>query len=277
MKNKTSLLLKSMCILFCSTAIQAQNIEDKVNKYLENAQQIYRLDEEGRNFIWEAYCRKYDLTLQEDKQYANQVADNWQQKEKAQFNSLITDGNNLINDLQNLSNDPQYKDKVSGWMDKVKKEKNIIEQLDNGVVLKGANHPFVQYATEYGKKQHEDLCGHYSSPKVCDKDFGSGIRPDLVYIDPSNGLYVLEFKPDNSEAKSKGEHQLDNYVPMIKSFYEKCFPSGRTGEPSSLSSDFGGSDFLQKLKFCDSAWESDNMHLKIHREVVTYGPCDKKF
>ena len=74
-----------------------------------------------------------------------------------------------------------------------------------------------------------------------------------------------------------GTFALNKYVPLVKNYYEKCFPSGRTGEARCSDSDKCPSGFLEKLKMCDAAWESDNKTLKVKREVKQYGACDKKF
>jgi len=137
----------------------------------------------------------------------------------------------------------------------------------------------VQYAIEYGKQQHKDMCDEYGGdPKVCDKNFpGFNGRPDLVTVEGGH-LVVYEFKPDNSKAKDKGERQVQGYLPGVVEYYQAFFEDGRNagtqGEPDD---DHGGKKFLQELKASKDTWSSDGSHLEAIPEVKTYNMCEKKF
>lgn len=150
---------------------------------------------------------------------------------------------------------------------------------NDGVVLKGSNHPFIQFAIEYGKKQHEEMCGRYGErPKVCDKTFpGAEGRPDLVTVE-SGRLVVYEFKPDTSKAKDLGWNQVKRYLEPVVRYYQNFFVDGRNagfkGEPDS---DHGGREILEKLKQSKDAWSSDGKYLQAIPEVQTYRMCDKRF
>ncbi len=114
--------------------------------------------------------------------------------------------------------------------DDLKKIGNNLQSFSIGAIMRGSNHPFVQYSIEYGKQQHRYMCGNYGGNiKFCDQAFPNFRgRPDLVTIE-GGMLVVYEFKPDNSRAISEGQRQLENYMPEIAAYYEQFFENGRRG------------------------------------------------
>lgn len=121
--------------------------------------------------------------------------------------------------------DPTLKDKYSA-AEELKRKVNdtwaSIQRMSAGI--RGANHPVVAYMLQKGKELHETRqrgCPVY--------EFETGNGPaDCI----RTSCDIIEFKPDNSRAKYKGEDQLKRYR---KGILEN--PSKRT-DLESKSSDF---------------------------------------
>jgi hypothetical protein len=236
------------------------DLESRADRFRSDAQSLYRLDDDDMNLIWEAYCGRFDPKIKEDREFAADIGKQLQYKENGILEQLLAgDLPSLVQDANKLLQDAETKDKAQDILESLKKEESKLRNLYDGVVLKGSNHPFVQYAIEYGKKQHEEMCGRYGeSPKVCDKDFpGAEGRPDLVTVE-SGHLVVYEFKPDNSKAKDLGWDQVKRYLAPVVSYYQNFFEDGRNGEfKGEPDSDHGGKEFLENLKQSKDAWSSD--------------------
>lgn len=255
-------------------------VESRADRLHSDAQSLYRLDDDDMNMIWEAYCGRFDPKIKEDREFAADIGQQLQNKERGILEQLLGgDLPSLVESATKLLGDSDARDRAQSILESLNKEEQNLRKLYDGVVLKGSNHPFVQYAIEYGKKQHEDMCDRFGeSPKICDQRFpGMDGRPDLVAME-SGHLVVFEFKPDNSKAKSLGWDQVGGYLPAVQSYYQSFFEDGRNagfkGEPDS---DHGGRAILEKLKDSKDAWSSDGKVLQVVPHVETYSMCEKRF
>lgn len=261
--------------------VQAQDISDierRVDRFRSDAQSLYRLNEEDMTRIWEAYCGRFDPKIREDRDFAADIGKQLQYREKGILDQLLAgDYPTLISLVRTLSVNSETRDRGAQFEKTLLAEEGKLKQLTDGVVLKGSNHPFVQYAIEYGKRQHVDMCrNNGDSPKVCDKEFpGADGRPDLVTFEGGQ-LVIYEFKPDSSKAKDLGWDQVRRYIAPVVSFYQKYLPHGQQSEITDYpNSDYGGKEMLQRLKASSNAW--DGKYLKAVPIVKTYSMCDKKF
>jgi hypothetical protein len=274
--------------LFLAPPANAQSISDlrsRVDRFHSDSEALFRLDEKDLQQIWEAYCGVFDPKIKEDREFAADIARQLQDKEKGIVEQLLGhDLQSLLEDAkkirENSEGDSKDKDEARDIEEGLRKDEKKLRDLYDGVPLKGANHPFVQYAIEYGKQQHKDMCDKYGEqPRVCDRNFpGMEGRPDLVAMDGGH-LVVYEFKPDNSAAKDRGWRQVADYLPAVLSYYQSFFEGGRDGGfQGAPDSDHGGLEILKKLKNSSEAWESDGKHLKAPVPMVqTYNMCDKRF
>jgi hypothetical protein len=256
------------------------DLESRADRFHSEAQSLHRLDVDDMDLIWEAYCGELDSKIKEDREFAADIGKQLQYKENGMLERLLAnDLPSLVQAADKLSQDEATRDKAQSILEGIKKEESTLRKLSDGVVLKGSNHPFVQFAIEYGKKQHEEMCNRYGEkPKICDQDFpGAGGRPDLVTVENGH-LVVYEFKPDTSKAKNIGWDQAKRYLAPVVDYYQKFFEDGRNGgfngEPGS---DYGGREILEKLKKSKDAWSSDGKYLQAIPEVQTYKICDKRF
>lgn len=281
------ILLALGLFLFLPSPGNAQSISDlrsRVDRFHSDSESLYRLDEKDLQQIWEAYCGLFDPKIKEDKDFAADIARQLQDREKGIIEQLLGgDLPRLLEDAKKIressDGDPKDKDEAKDIEDKLRDEEKKLRNLYDGVPLKGSNHPFVQYAIEYGKQQHRDMCDKFGQqPRVCDKNFpGMDGRPDLVAID-SGHLVVYEFKPDNSNAKDRGWKQVADYLPAVVAYYQSFFEDGRNGGfKGQPDSDHGGIEMLEKLKASKDAWSSDGKQLQAVPMVQTYSMCDKRF
>lgn len=257
------------------------DLESKAKEFISEAQSLYRLDADSRNIIWETYCGEGDPSYKESKQYATLIGQELQRKEQEQFQQLYAGELPPLKEAaMELLKNAEVKDRAEAVLQVLKKEEEKLFKLINGVVLKGSNHPFTQFALEYGKKKHEDMCEYYKKNgiMVCDEYFnGAEGRPDLVTVIDGH-LVVFEFKPDNSKAKNLGWDQVKRYLAPVVSYYQDFFEDGRNGGFKDVpKSEYGGKKILKLLKESKNAWSSDGKYLQAIPQVETYKMCDPKF
>jgi hypothetical protein len=270
----------AICLLFLDKeSVLGQDMSDlrkETSDFVNNSRQVYRYDEGARSAIWEAYCGSLDPASPQDINLATQIGQNYQQREIYTVHELLDKSHKIIEGLEKFRAAASTKDEAEKLFLETQREVDNLHRLEEGVVLKGSNSPFVQYAIEYGKDMHKKMAGDYGSPpKIADKEF-SGIRPDLVFIDGS-GCWIYEFKPKNSAAENKGRDQLKGYKEVVEKYFEEKFPNGRKGDFLSNDSDHGGADFLKKLQECEKCWTSDGSQIIINTDVISYSPCELKY
>jgi hypothetical protein len=263
-----------------SAAQDLEDLEDEVAAFQELAKEIYRFDEEAMYQIGEAYCGRLDEDSEKyDKDFATQIGLDFQHRQKDQWEDAIGQVSQLMEELKPFQNNPETKDRADALLDIIMKEEGTLRQLQDKVVLQGANHPFVQYAINYGVEMHLELCDREGEePKICDKTWSTlDGRPDLVYVD-DGGLWILEFKPDNKDAISEGESQVVGYVEGVEDYFQDYFPEGQDGgytDDDVPDSDHGGEEILEKLLETDDAWSNDGEKIIAKYSVATYDKCEE--
>lgn len=266
-----------------SAAQDLAALEDEVEEFQAAAQEIYRFDEEAMEAIREAYCGLLDPNSQAyNRDFAAEIGLNYQQQQEDQWEEVMDQVGPLIEALETLQENlgqenPEKAERAEALLESVVKEASTLQDLGEGIVLRGANHPFVQFAINYGIQKHKDLCSLGESPKVCDKTWPTlgDRRPDLVYVD-SSGLWILEFKPNNDRAISEGEKQVRDYVDGVEAYFQNFFPEGRAGGYKSIpDSDHGGEEMVKKLLATDEVWTSNGDAVEASWKVVTYDRCQE--
>jgi hypothetical protein len=273
-----------LCLQPHASGQSIDDLRSRADRFHSESDALYRLDSDNLQQIWEAYCGVFDPKIKEDKEFATDIARQLQGKEKGVIEQLLEgDLPPLLEAARKIqdSSDAESKDKdeAKDIEDGLRKEDVKLRNLYEGVPLKGSNHPFVQYAIEYGKQQHKDMCDKFGEqPRVCDQNFpGMEGRPDLVAIEGGH-LMVYEFKPNNDAAKNRGWKQVDDYLPAVVSYYQSFFEDGRNGDfKGEPDSDHGGRNILEKLKASKDAWSPDGKELLGVPMVQTYDMCEKRF
>lgn len=121
--------------------------------------------------------------------------------------------------------------------------------------LKGANDPEVRARIEYGKNEHKRIQNDSSKCTASELTFGS-VRIDCVRVDGST-CYVVEIKPNNSAARSKGETQIRNGIDAIREYLV-----------GKKSADLSGAAAVLKPCFDENSGRS-----KLERELRVYEYC----
>jgi len=114
--------------------------------------------------------------------------------------------------LDDVLNDPDLKPNhgdAKDLKDDVDKRWRSIERMAQNS-MRGGNHPIVSYLSQRGIKEHQDYQRNSSNCHAYEFKTGSRIA-DCLYAD-GNNCYVVELKPNNSRAISKGRRQAQDSV-----------------------------------------------------------------
>ena len=260
-------------------------IQTKVRAFIDSAAALYRLDKDDMTQVWDAYCGFFDPDNPEDAAFAADIGKQLQESESGQRDKLLKqlpDLRTLITAGKQASTaTADDKAALGRAEDDLKKQEGYLNDLANGVVLKGSNHPFVQTTIAYGQAQHLEMCKEYGDsdkPKLCDVPFESmgDRRPDLIAFEGTH-MVVYEFKPDNQRAKDRGLKQLEDYAPHVQDFFEKYFVSGPNKGYTGVPDDdpYQGQKMLDAIKAATDSWHDTD--LQVDQKVATYNMCDNPF
>jgi hypothetical protein len=259
-----------------------ENLQGDADRWVSGAKELYRLDCDALHKIHEAYCGLLDPVGkgEHDEHFARDIALALQENEKGKIQPLLAsyDGSSgLKARAEELEKDNSARSQAESILKKIEEQHVKLERLQNdGVVLQGSNHPYIQYAIEYGKQMHKEGCRRVQGAFVCDKGYPEAEgRPDCVAVN-SDGLWVYEFKPNNQKAIDEGETQLDRYMPAVQKYYQAFFKKGRHGGfEDTPDSDHGGKEILLAIDAQDKCWDGDK--LKVRGVVDPYPMCDQKW
>jgi hypothetical protein len=279
MRNHLKLLTIALISLVFASVSRSESLSElktRAEDWKNEAKSIYRFDEEELKIIGNAYCDLYDLSL-DNKTSAAQIGYQLQQDETRRLSDVLDHLKTVRDYAEKVRQNPDEADGAKEVLDDLQKEETRLKALNDGVILRGSNHPFVQFAIDYGNTKHKEMCVSFAgSVKVCDVAFPTldgRRRPDLVTV-KSDGLWVYEFKPNNPDAKSLGERQLSDYQPGVAKYYQGFFPNGRTGETKGENdAKLGGLEMLKAIANEPKAWESDDKTIRVQTRLETYERC----
>lgn len=256
----------------------ADEVQGKVNDFVAQARELYRFDEDKTVLIWDAYCAQLDPSVPGGKEVAGDVGYAFQRDEQGRIEPLLTRLEELKRDAEKLKQTDATASKGQELLDSLNREERILKKLQDGVVLRGSNHPFTQYALAYGIQAHKEYCSKFRDKgEVCDQPFDtiSNRRPDLVTVN-SIGLVVYEFKPKGQESKALS--QAEEYVRGVQEYYQQFFPNGRNGAMKGAPDDkHGGQIILDAIKGSSYAWTDGDTKVKATAKGETYDACEKRY
>lgn len=122
--------------------------------------------------------------------------------------------------------------------------------------LNGANDPEIRARIETGKNEHKRIQADSSKCTVSERTFGSR-RVDCIRVDGSV-CYVVEIKPNNSKAISKGRAQADSGIREIRNLAD-----GKSSK----------TDLVDRLEIFRSCFDEANKRVNLEREVRVYEYC----
>ncbi len=175
---------------------------------------------------------------------------------RSKWDSLQSHRDQMLNELDQLINDskdqslPAFKRRVVEYLNP------LGPIVDNE--MRGANNPKVQAYIQVGKDQHKSM---QSSCDVAEAELANGKRLDCV-----KSCKVIEFKPNNSGAVSKGTEQVLEYKEQLEKMYEARRLSGN----SMFTGKFAP---LQNCQDPKEPTAADKPKLVLETAVETYTFC----
>ena len=272
------LIVIGLMVIACPRlrADDIDQLDRDASSWIAKAQALYRLDCDDMGKIWNAYCgvATYGNHEEYDVDFARDTAKELQSPEQSQLQELLDgyEGSGKLRDrAEEFKKNPDTESRASTMLDAMKKEYDKLQSLKDGLVLKGSDHPFVQFAIDYGRRQHDSKNSDLGCD-VYDREFpDAGGRPDCVKVS-SDGCWVYEFKPNTSRAVDAGKRQLERYVPAVEKYYQEYLDSHGDRDPDS---DHGGKDIVKKINDNSKCWEDKKV--KFHSDVVTCDMCEKRY
>jgi hypothetical protein len=130
--------------------------------------------------------------------------------------------------LDAVANDPNFKNKKSkaeGYEREAKKRRKKVGDRWNSITkmtkgARGANHPVTAYMLEQGQVRHKDYQEDGSKCDASEVTLPSRKRLDCIKIKGKTAI-VIELKPDNSRAISKGKTQARKYARELNAELKK--------------------------------------------------------
>jgi hypothetical protein len=134
---------------------------------------------------------------------------------KSRVESTINDKNSRLRSLRDeaerMLREVQADESLKDYHGKAKEyEEDVNRRWGSAQSLKGVNHPVTAYMVEQGQKEHENYQKNSSYCHVYEFAMNSG-RADCL-IAAGSTCYVVELKPDNSRAISRGRGQAADYA-----------------------------------------------------------------
>ncbi|HEY4244431.1 MAG TPA: hypothetical protein VGM88_31675 [Kofleriaceae bacterium] len=125
------------------------------------------------------------------------------------YDSLQRERDDALHALDYVISDDALRDQRSdaqSLRDDVNKRWDTIDRMTRSI--RGKNHPVVRFLVDEGNRAHTDRQSSSSYCTVSEFSMDSG-RADCIY---ASNCTVIELKPDNSRAISKGKDQAQRYA-----------------------------------------------------------------
>lgn len=213
-KVRLFLMLGALVALFSfSPALRADLFDDAeraATKYLDDAKKIKELLPDEVRKLVKAICEADD---EERKSISSDITSRVKDSANYEYDKLKRQQEESNNLLEKVLADEKFKDKHSKareFKDKVKAAGETAEKLTSSV--RGANHPVVSYMLEAGERAHKEYQGNSSNCTVYEWELPGGLKVDCI---KASSCELIEIKPNNSRAKSKGRDQLSKYARLL--------------------------------------------------------------
>jgi len=163
------------------------------------------------------------------KEAADRVAYNVS-RELSNLRRTRDEANQALDDVLNDADLKSNYDDAKNLKDDIDKRWRSIEKMANNA-MRGGNHPIVSYLSQRGIREHQDYQRNSSNCHAYEFKTGSRIA-DCLYADGEN-CFVIELKPNNSRAISKGTRQAQDSVDDLN----KALAAKEKGEKPSVLDD----------------------------------------
>jgi hypothetical protein len=196
-------LVAAVSLCWTTSAVAGDTYDDAVraaNEFLDHREEFMRLDRDQLKELVTAIC---DAEEDDRQAVAEKTSDLVRARIRNAWDYMEKRHNDAIRLLDIVIGDEQYKDRRSSAEDLKRQVESRWETISKMYdKTRGANHPVVSYMLAKGKDAHRE---RQQRCKVYEFETGNG-PADCI-----NPCEIVEFKPDNSAARSKGHDQLERY------------------------------------------------------------------
>jgi hypothetical protein len=194
----------------------------------------------------------------------DRIADRMASRIQPRWNELTRESTKLIERLKKLEAE-QDSDVKAG----ATKLREAIERTERGMFgilsdeLKGRNDVEVRTFIEVGKNEHKRIQADSSKCEVSEITVpGESMRLDCVRVS-SGTCFIVEIKPNNSAAQSRGRSRLDEYLAAVRKRFES-------------SKDRIDSAFTDKMAIFKRCVADGRISLEAELRVYDFCPPDGK-
>ncbi len=254
-----------------TTSESLTKLEADINRWVDDAKATYRTDCDGMKQIWEAYCGvdwSPTADVSEDEDAAKAVAVDLQKVMQKEMQPVL----DQLAGLDARVNAVSDKAKGSRLAEKIDTQRARLERLKKQGVWEGNFSPVKQFAQKFGDSAHAQMWSKFSCKVPTSAtgvaDFGGSgkhRKPDCLVPDTCT---IIEFKPNRTDAISKGKAQLAEYKRLLQQMYTKYAESDSIPDAA-----FGGKEVMDALKKnC-----STGSDISLKTSLETYDICDMKY
>jgi hypothetical protein len=213
--SKTGLKFASMivavaaCIGIAWAAGDWNTAQSKVEEMKRKTMELRKLTPEEIRGVVAAVC---DADEDERRDVGERAAARVAEKVKGELSNLERvrdDADRLINDVLSDDNLKPNHDDARKLRDEVAQRWKSVENMAKNA-MRGGNHPLISYMSLKGIEEHKNYQRNSSNCDASEIETGSR-RADCLRAE-GDTCYVIELKPNNSRAISKGNTQADDAV-----------------------------------------------------------------
>jgi hypothetical protein len=179
--------------------------KDKVDRFKSEYDSLRRLTPDETRRVVTAICEAEE---DDRRSVASDVHDrvaSTVSREYDRLKDLKEDTNRRLDDVISDENLKDNQSDAKSYKDEVNRRWETIERMTRSI--RGKNHPVVRYLVDEGNRAHKDRQGSSSYCDVAEWSVGGG-RADCIR---ASDCTVVELKPDNSRAISRGQGQARGY------------------------------------------------------------------
>jgi len=180
--------------------------ERSTSTFVNNFSELKRLSRSELELLVRAIC---DAEEEDRRSVSRDAAYTLKSKVSSEYDKLQRQKDEALTNIAKVLSDEKFRDKHSRTKEyegKVKETWSSIERMTSSV--RGANHPVVAYMLETGQEEHRRYQSNSSNCTVAEHTLPSG-RADCIY---ASSCEVIELKPNNYRARSKGREQAERYA-----------------------------------------------------------------
>lgn len=209
MMRQTIILLGAMllCGIPLARADRFDDAERMTDRFVDHARDLRRLDIDQLRALVQAIC---DAEEDDRRSVAREAAERARDKVTYEFDKLKREKDDALATIAAVMNDAAFREKHSRagqFKQRVEETWDSVHRMTEKV--RGANHPVVSYMLETGQQAHRDRQSNSSYCHEAEFSMDSG-RADCLYASGSS-CDVVELKPKNNKAVSKGRDQVRRY------------------------------------------------------------------